>query len=328
MCAQMANPMKTLLDAAFQPHTWEHIRKCAHEPDMVLIHRLKGRAMLHQLATDLEPQRLKWKASLPEDSPVKNLNFPLIYYLADKLDFPDKVLVRELACGMPIAGTIPAVPTLTTRKRSAQCSMEDFKAGIPARNAANIERTRNDMGTRLGNCCYEKTMREVAAGWITTPIPLSQVEDTIPLTPRYAIEEERGNQTTKIRLIDDFRASGINATTEVEDTNVPDGLDAILALCSAFQQQLEGRKALICSVDFAHAYKHIPLPEDQAEYASIIFPGMEGEPLVGRLRTQPFGSSRAPANWARVTEFLKLVLGRLFWITLLVYVGDWRRCIL
>ena len=109
-------------------------------------------------------------------------------------------------------------------------------------------------------------------------------------------------------MIDDFRASGVSSTASVSDTNIPDGLDSLLAMCSAYQRLVRGRRVLVCSVDFSHAYKNIPPPVEQEHFASIIFPNKEGEPLVGRLRTQPLGSSRAPANWGRVAEFIKFLL--------------------
>ena len=73
-------------------------------------------------------------------------------------------------------------------------------------------------------------------------------------------------------------------------------------------------------MDFAHAYKHAPLLQSQEKFAHIVFAQPEGEPLADALRTQPFGSRRAPANWARVTQFIKFVVGKLFGIILLVYV--------
>ena len=40
------------------------------------------------------------------------------------------------------------------------------------------------------------------------------------------------------------------------------------------------------------------------------------------MRSQPFGSRRAPANWARVTQFLKWALSTFFGIHIAIYVDD------
>ena len=47
-----------------------------------------------------------------------------------------------------------------------------------------------------------------------------------------------------------------------------------------------------------------------------------GVPHYATLRTQPFGSRRAPSNWARVTQFLKWALSKFFGITIAVFVDD------
>ena len=41
-----------------------------------------------------------------------------------------------------------------------------------------------------------------------------------------------------------------------------------------------------------------------------------------RLNTQPFGSSRAPANWARMTNAFAFILLRLFTLWIAIYVDD------
>ena len=66
--------------------------------------------------------------------------------------------------------------------------------------------------------------------------------------------------------------------------------------------------------------------KSQGYFASIIFAQPEGEPLVASLRTRPFGSSRAPANWARVTEFAKFALVKIFGAYLRVFVDDCFAC--
>ena len=168
------------------------------------------------------------------------------------------------------------------------------RKGNPRRNKDATLRAVKATGTELGVITHERTMKEVEAGWITTPVPVSTAPPMVPITPRYAIPEQHGNYAEKVRLIDDFRASGVNSTVSVADTCVPDGLDSLLAMCTNYQRLLVGRRVLVCSVDFSHAYKNIPLPVSQEHFASIVSPNREGEPLVGRLRTQPLARQERP----------------------------------
>ena len=139
-----------------------------------------------------------------------------------------------------------------------------------------------------------------------SPEPVDFAPKTLRGEPNTTNKRKREGHTT-------------NHTVGVVDTNIPDGLDGFLAMCTAYQRILNGRDLLAMSLDFSHAYKHVPLLKSQEEFASIIFAQPEGEPLVATLRTQPFGPSRAPANWARVTEYVKFVIGRLFDIHLKIF---------
>ena len=76
------------------------------------------------------------------------------------------------------------------------------------------------------------------------------------------------------------------------------------------------------TADFAHAYKHVPILDDQKEFATIILAGPDGNVKAATLRTQPFGSRRAPKNWPRCTLFLKWVMANLFGVVVAVYVDD------
>ena len=97
-------------------------------------------------------------------------------------------------------------------------------------------------------------MIEVDAGWITQPVDLTDpMLATIPLTPRYDITEQHGQQQTKIRLIDYFRASAINAIIETNDTSIPDTIDVLIAVSffSSYLHRVETFSA-IAQVSLTH----------------------------------------------------------------------------
>ena len=131
-----------------------------------------------------------------------------------------------------------------------------------------------------------------------------------------------GNQPTKIRLIDDFRASAINAIVETEDANIPDTLDSLIAVSSFFALVKPGCDLYCATADFAHAYKHVPILEDHRQFATILLAPPQGDLKAACLRTQPFGSKRAPTNWPRVTLFLKWLMLTVFNVVINVYVDD------
>ena len=113
-------------------------------------------------------------------------------------------------------------------------------------------------------------------------------------------------------MIGDFRAPGINNILATEDTSIPENIDVAIECISFYRKMAHGRIINVESADFSHAYKHARLTETQKEFATIISKSPEGDVLSAALRAQPFGSRRSPANWARVTAFVKFTLSILF----------------
>ena len=74
-------------------------------------------------------------------------------------------------------------------------------AEIPRRNAESVERAVRAQGADVANKCYGETMEEVQLGWMSEPVPLSAVDASGPLVPRFAIGGKGGPQAKKIRLI-------------------------------------------------------------------------------------------------------------------------------
>ena len=177
---------------------------CAFEPDHVLSKRFAAKATIAGAARKLETQRLGRASQLPENSPAENINFPLMFWVANTLGFQDEDLANDLFNGMPIAGQITPSPMLTARKVNASATFGQWLAELPERNKINVARIVKSQGTPAARACYEKSMKEVEAGWLSSPIPLSQADPSWPLIPRYAQDEQHGTQAKKIRLIDDF----------------------------------------------------------------------------------------------------------------------------
>lgn len=77
-------------------------------------------------------------------------------------------------------------------------SYREWKNGIPARNAAIYGRVLKSQGSELSEACRAKTLLEIEAGWLTEPIDVTDdIIGAVPITPRYAISEKRGNSAKK-----------------------------------------------------------------------------------------------------------------------------------
>ena len=168
-----------------------------------------------------------------------------------------------------------------------------------------------------------ETLREAPLGWIAEPTPLNENSlSTVQLTPRFAKYEQHGNIAQKVRLLDDFKVSGINSMIDTMETSIPDSLDVFLSLATFPKSVKPACNLQAASLDFKHAYKHIDINPEQEHFATILLAPPTGPLMTAKLKVQPFGSARAPANWCRVTNFPKWLSQLLFRINLCVYVDD------
>ena len=253
--ASHINPFAELINTALSPEIKNTVRFNATKPDETNQRRVNALSIFQKLADDLGPLKSRWSARLPEDSPARDIHFPLISSIANLFSFEDTEFVNDLSKGMPIAGPISPTPGLTTRKREAQMTYQEWKRGIPKRNREAIDRVSKTQGSDVAGACWEKTLKEVTAGWVTEPVDLTDdIAQTVPLTPRYAIEQDK-----KIRLIDDFRASAVNAIVATDDTNIPENLDVFAAIAAYTALVAPGCELKCMTLDFAHAYKHVPI---------------------------------------------------------------------
>ena len=320
--ALQCDPFSVLLEASTSVRAKLAAARCVNSPATVVAQRVHSLRTMTDLSERLRPLRGKWVAQLPPKSHAAGINFPLIKMLISSLEYEDRKLVDELFYGMPIVGHVKASGVITERERSASSSVENWRKSIPARNLADVERVKRTRGSDEADACWVKTLKEINQGWLTVPTPISvEAMKTTPLTPRYALPEARANGA-KYRLIDDFRASGVNDIVSCEDTDVPHTIDTCLSLAVLYEHICPGIQLYAFAVDFAHAYKHVPLLRIQGEFATAILLPPEGEPVMAQLRTQPFGPRRPPANWGRATAFARWSLEKVFGIFLATYVDD------
>ena len=321
--ASAINPTTALLTTTLSEQCREIINETLRLPDAVIPKRASAFSTLQAVSNSFTQHRNAWTPAIPPDSPAQNINFPLICAITNTFGYADTTHVADLALGMSITGHIPPTGTLPLREKAAATPYATWAAGIPMRNAEIIQRIRADQGSTLSNACWELCLKEVQDGWLTAPIPLGDtIAASTQLTPRFAKSEQHGAEPAKIRLLDDFKAPGINEMLDTLETSIPDCIDVFLAHATFAKSILPECTLLAASVDFKHAYKHIGISADQQHLATLLIAPPFGPLVTTKLRTQPFGSARAPANWCRVTNFVKWHLALLFRINLSVYVDD------
>ena len=322
MCT-ILNQIKDLMGAAIPSSSWKVGKELCDNPKTSIEGRLAALKYLSKVSNKLEETNRRWVASLPQDSPSKQLNFALIKFLCSHLDYPDKSLPKDLANGMPVVGEYRnQLYSANARARLVRRCQNGAKACFPEtlkwwEGPSRVPALGKHVFVGKRPCGkWQKVGRRNLRQCLMKSSTRS------PISHRFAMDQGPEEDDAKIRVIDDFRASKVNDMLSMGDTAVPQNLDVVFGIASMFTQLGCARPLRACVVDFAHAYKHVGIPAPQYDFASIVLPNASGTPMVASLRTHPFGSSRAPANWARVTNFVQFILLRLRKVWLVIYVGD------
>ena len=105
----------------------------------------------------------------------------------------------------------------------------------PSRNREILDRVIKYASGQLFQDFWDKTLGEVRNGRITPPVPITEaLLNSTPLTPRCAIKDEHGGRAKKVRVVGDFRVSGINGVMSTLDTSIPQTLGVFLARAPLF----------------------------------------------------------------------------------------------
>ena len=153
----------------------------------------------------------------------------------------------------------------------------------------------------------QATKKEIAKGFVEGPLDLSRVPELASLTHRFGVLQGQNEEGPKVRPIDNYLSSQVNASvTQVEQVPVHT-IDIIAAMPSVWLNEwfCTGRKdhsAPHCKAwDLRAAYKQLPLSDMSYELDSffVMFNAESGGPEIFRQRVLPFGSKASVSGFIR-----------------------------
>jgi hypothetical protein len=155
------------------------------------------------------------------------------------------------------------------------------------------------------------------------PIPFESHEAAVlsPVSVRFGCQQLSSKGHLKIRTIDDFAASGINAATSVLEKLRHDHHDDLTMLCQAVAGG--GAKPVLIKADFKGAYRTLPLlPKDATEFGQIlVYDTDHSQWVVTRQHAAPFGAVASVFHWERLAGAVVTIL-RHIGLPILRYVDD------
>ena len=143
------------------------------------------------------------------------------------------------------------------------------------------------------------------------------------ITPRFPVDEgskwKDGRRVRKVRSVDDFTASLINALTSVGEAIRHDSLDVLVEIYRRLGRK--NRNVRFRKEDFVGAFKALPLKSDHLHLAVTAWMSAGGV-RTAQLFAAPFGALSSVHAWHRFGAAVQRILVRLFEIAYARYVDD------
>lgn len=218
--------------------------------------------------------------------------------------YPDVEVFDEVTSGIHLAGPAPAVPSFEPCFKPAKVSTEELARSASASRVALLATVRSSGDAEIDATVYEKTVEELSCGWLAGPFEISSLPEEAVVSRRFGIRQGSG-ESSKIRLIDDFSASGVNDTVQVENATKLHTLDIAAALCLELLRVPGKDPWLGKTFDLASAYRQLGIAPGSywVSYIAVYDPATSS-PKIFAMRALPFGASRSVYGFLRVAHSL------------------------
>ena len=234
---------------------------------------------------------------------VSNKRILVFKEMLEATQFPDADVVNELQFGSDLIGEVPATNMLPGKFVPALAT--------PSELHEHSEKVRPNVATEasgsgdaeIDNIVWEKTLAEVSKGWLIGPLNEDQVPAAEPISRRFGLRQKGG----KVRLIDDFSASGVNKCVTVIEAPVLHTIDvACAALTMWFGECYKhglNPKLVVRTFDLTSAYRQVALSACGRRYACIrVFDPKDKRVKFFRCSVLPFGAVRSVHSFLRLAR--------------------------
>jgi len=269
----------------------------------------------HRL-TELERWLDRAKALVDEENALHNsLDSALQGILAPKrlllwkemmvhYKYPDCEVFDEVVSGTKLSGVVPAVPSLEACFKPAKLTEPELATSARAARIGLLRSVRSSGDPFIDSEVYRKTLEELENGWLDGPHePESLPEETV-ISRRFGILQGSGD-SSKVRLIDDFSASGVNSTVQVNSCTKLHTLDVAAALILKLLRESSAAGWVGKTIDLSAAYRQLGVAPGSRWVSFIaVYDPTSRTPKIFAMRALPFGASRSVYSFLRVAHSL------------------------
>ena len=125
--------------------------------------------------------------------------------------YPDVEVFDEVVQGIELSGNTCYVPSFEVGFKPAKITEAELATTARASRIGLLASVRSSGDEFIDSEVFAKILEELECGWLEGPYPPDNLPDSAVVSRRFGIRQGSGEKA-KVRLIDDFSASGVNST--------------------------------------------------------------------------------------------------------------------
>ena len=228
------------------------------------------------------------------------------------ISYPDTHLVEDICAGFRVTGWLRDSGCFEKLPKQPSVTVTGLLGMARGLNRSVLARASASEDKEMVRAAWDETQLKVERNWIWRDD--SQKSDDLSLTHRFVLQQKK-----KVRVIDNFKTSGVNSTCGMVEKPKLFGLDflatTIVRLLSTFGPGA-GAELMGKTFDLSSAYKQYPIHSFDRSFIRIAVPkpGEDSCAIYG-LNALPFGASGSVSGFLRVSTavFHILTMGLHVW---------------
>ena len=220
-------------------------------------------------AKELESENRKILRTMPPEmrEVMKTKRLSLMRKILVDHGYPDVQIVDDMAAGFELVGEAPSSSGILPPKFTpADLHVDELSAGAAmAREACRLSTKSSGCG-ETDSGVWLNTLEERDKGWLVGPLEWEDLGADTVVSRRFPLR-----QGSKIRPINDYSMSSVNATVGMSEQATTDSIDVISAMLAELMKQLsragKSTHVLARSFDLSAAYRQLCVAPGSYKFA-------------------------------------------------------------
>ena len=276
-------------------------------------------------AKDLETKNRSILSCMPGEmrKVMQSKRLAVMRRILEDHGYPDTRIVDDMASGFDLVGEAPTSSAILPQKFTpANLHVDELSSNALLAREACILSTKSSGCRDTDLALWHKTVEERDKGWLIGPLDASSLDRDVVVSRRFPLQ-----QGAKVRPIDDYSTSSINATVGTTEQATTDNIDVISAMLAEMMKQLtrasRRTEVVARSFDLSAAYRQLCVAPSSSKFAHIcVFDPTTNSPKVFRQVCLPFGSRSAVNAFIRCARCIQWIAAKCLHLPTTCYYDD------